>query len=84
MIKTENAAMCQNLCRENSNCFYWTYATTDYFDSSYHKDCYLKADDVVSSNQFGLISGPKNCGQGTYVIKKNKKMLSEFTFLVTK
>ena len=72
MIKTENAAMCQNLCRENSNCFYWTYATTDYFDSSYHKDCYLKADDVVSSNQFGLISGPKNCGQGTYICHEKK------------
>ena len=65
MISTENAAMCQKLCQENSNCFYWTYATTDYFDSSYHKDCYLKADDVVSSNSFGTISGPKNCGQGT-------------------
>ena len=62
--KTQDAAMCQSLCQKDSRCQFWTFVTTDFAHSSYHRDCYLKAGDVQTSNQYGTISGPKECGKG--------------------
>ena len=64
IIVTEDAATCQKLCQNEPRCYFWTWATPDFFDVNYRKDCYLKAENVVMANEKGLISGPKNCGRG--------------------
>ena len=70
-LRTEDAAMCQKMCQNNQNCYFWTWATPDFWDSAYHKDCYLKASDAVAySNEYGLISGPKDCGSGNTIFFK--------------
>ena len=63
-IRTEDAATCQKLCQNEPNCYFWTWATPDFHDVNYRKDCYLKASNVVLANEMGVISGPKDCGKG--------------------
>ena len=67
-MRTEDAATCQKLCQNEPRCYFWTWATPDFFDVNYRKDCYLKAENVVMANEKGLISGPKNCGRGKFLL----------------
>ena len=67
-LRTEDATMCQKMCQKDANCYFWTWATTDFFDPAYHKECYLKPKNaVISKNENGLISGPKDCGTGNEI-----------------
>jgi hypothetical protein len=76
-MRTEDAATCQKLCQNEPRCYFWTWATTDFFDVNYRKDCYLKAENVVMANENGLISGPKNCGRGKFGREKFFWVLSD-------
>ena len=58
-IRTEDAATCQKMCQNDAQCYFWTWATPDFHDSRYRKDCYLKANDVAMASDKGVISGPK-------------------------
>ena len=69
-IRTEDAATCQKMCQKEPQCYFWTWATPEFHDPNYRKDCYLKANDVSMASDKGLISGPKNCGQGTVELFK--------------
>lgn len=60
-LKTQDAETCQKMCQNNDGCFFWTWATDNYFDAAYRKDCYLKKSSIQAQNQYGTISGPKNC-----------------------
>merc|ERR1712156_251308 len=62
-IRTEDAATCQKMCQNNPQCYFWTWASPEFHDSNYRKDCYLKSSDVSMTSDNGLVSGPKNCGQ---------------------
>lgn len=62
-IRTADAQSCQKLCQKEPNCYYFTWATEDYFDHRYRKDCYLKSRDSLIKNEDGLISGPRECNQ---------------------
>ena len=42
-LRTEDAATCQKMCQNEPNCYFWTWATPDFHDVNYRKDCYLKA-----------------------------------------
>ena len=57
------------LCQQNSNCFYFTWLSEDFFDPAYRLDCYLKAGGALITNKQGAISGPRDCGSRKLLYK---------------
>ena len=58
---TDTKEECQQLCKCNSGCFYFTWVSDAYPVSSIRRRCFLKNQSIKQVTLNGVYSGPKSC-----------------------
>ena len=58
---TETKEGCQKLCKDTSECFYFTWITNAFPVVAVHKRCLLKNQSIKKTTLEGVYSGQKTC-----------------------